>query len=202
MKYIIASLSIFLLALEAFASMPVKDNSCTTNNSHKNSWTFFRIGIMPNFPEVTSYQTYGLVLGLPLSGGKQKVTGLESAIISASTDYIVGTQTSVFVDIADKLTGFQGGLINVTRENLTGMQAGLTNISTGNMNGVQLSTVNTVSETASGAQLGIVNYAQKTNGIQIGIFNVASHATCQIGLINFISDNWLGFSILVNASFN
>ncbi len=178
----------------------VAEQSASPKASNK-SWTFFRIGILPDFPESPAYGTYGLVLGIPASGGKGAVDGLEAAIILASTDNVQGVQGSFIVNLTKKIRGLQGGLINIAEEKTTGLQAGLTNIS-GDVDGLQFSAVNVATGAVDGSQMGVVNVAEKANGLQIGVFNVAQKSGFQIGLINFISDNWLQFSFLVNASFN
>lgn len=165
------------------------------------TWTFLRIGILPDFPESPAYGTYGLVLGIPASGGKGSVDGLEAAVILASTNNVRGVQGSFIVNITKKITGLQGSIINIAEEKTTGLQAGLTNI-TGDVDGLQFSAVNVATGAVDGSQIGVVNVAEEANGLQIGVFNVAQKSGFQIGLINFISDNWLQFSFLVNASFN
>lgn len=197
-KKIVTALFVGCLSFLSYAQ-DVKTQPASPDASNR-SWTFFRIGILPDFPGHAS-GTYGLVLGIPLSGGNGSVDGLEAAVISASTSNVKGVQGSFIVNVSKKVTGLQGGLINITEDKTTGLQAGLTNIS-GDVDGLQFSAVNVATGAVDGSQMGVVNVAEKANGLQIGVFNVAEKSGFQIGLINFISDNWLQFSFLVNASFN
>ncbi|MCK4750153.1 MAG: hypothetical protein KAT15_24020, partial [Bacteroidales bacterium] len=104
------------------------------------------------------------------------------------------------------VNGFQlAGLVNVNTEKTNGvmwagksnislgetsgvMIAGLYNLSTGNSKGVQISTVNNAIADFTGFQMGVVNYAQRLDGVQLGVVNVVGDGenAVPIGLINVV----------------
>lgn len=136
--------------------------------------------------------------GLAIDFGKThqedttRVTNVSIGLTS-HTDTLKGVQLNTLCNYARKVDGFQfSGFSNISSSPMQGVQlSGITNISMGVQSGLQLSTMlNVSSGTMSGMQLGAYNYAEKLNGLQLGIINVA---TChpkglQVGVINYTKD--------------
>jgi len=65
--------------------------------------------------------------------------------------------------------------------------------------GVQLSSIAVWAKRADGLQLAPVTVADRCNGLQFGLVNIAKNGAVQLGLLNFIKDSPLPFMILCNV---
>lgn len=104
--------------------------------------------------------------------------------------YLQGLQASGFANYAQGLEGAQiASFANMNNGNLNGVQvSGFANISTGEINGGQVS--------------GFVNFANKINGVQIGIINYANEMNgVPIGILSFVKNGFRQIEIGGNESF-
>lgn len=109
-------------------------------------WDFFSVVFYPGVPSSSAYSnTGGIRLGLPVSGGKTAVFGIETAVFCCATKEVRGLQTAPLFCVTTKVVGIQASPVNVAKD-VVGMQFGLVNIS----------------DNAT-FQLGVVNYMK--NGI-------------------------------------
>ena len=107
----------------------------------KNSWDFFGIVLFPGIPTSSNDTNIaGIRAGLPISGGKNEVRGIEFAAIGCMTASMYGVQTAPIFCTAKVLYGIQASPVNVA-DKVRGMQFGIFN----------------ASKDAS-FQLGIINY--------------------------------------------
>ncbi len=67
--------------------------------------------------------------------------------------------------------------------------------------GVQTAPLFCVSEKLSGLQASPVNVTGKIEGLQFGLVNIADEATFQLGLVNYMRDGILPYTIILNFKF-
>ena len=61
--------------------------------------------------------------------------------------------------------------------------------------GLQLSAISNTAQRVNGAQIGLVNIADHVNGVQIGVVNISEESDASIGLINYSHDGILEGSV-------
>lgn len=84
---------------------------------------------------------------------------------------------------------------------VSGIELGILGASSFQVNGLQLAPFATIANKVNGLALSITNFADRVNGVQIGVVNVAKDRSVQIGLVNWISDSCLPFFPFVNVKF-
>ena len=67
--------------------------------------------------------------------------------------------------------------------------------------GVQTAPLFCVSDKLSGLQASPVNVTKKVKGIQFGLVNIADDATFQLGIVNYMRDGVLPYTIIFNFKF-
>ncbi|MGE4564072.1 MAG: hypothetical protein AB7F32_04315 [Victivallaceae bacterium] len=116
---------------------------CLIARADDTQWDFLQFGFGPNFPDSQdSVAVYGARVGLPVSGGKAAVNGIEFAVAGALSDQVNGVQLGALMSIADEVNGVQISVYNQTNEG-TGIQIGAVNVAKD-----------------KGFQFGIVNYIE------------------------------------------
>ncbi len=153
----------------------------------------------------------GLSLSLPF-GGSDEVTGLEVGLASG-TLRMNGIQANLLGNVSffsdgglpSGIGGMQlGGLINVVLTDMAGIQvAGLANFSSG-MEGIQVAGIMNADDKgkSTGIQLGLFNAASHFTGLQIGLLNMSENLRgVQIGLINGIKSSPVRYLPIMNAYF-
>ena len=84
---------------------------------------------------------------------------------------------------------------------VSGIELGVLGASSFQVNGFQFAPFAAISNKINGLALSITNFADRVNGVQIGVVNVAKDRSVQIGLVNWISDSCLPFFPFVNVKF-
>lgn len=123
---------LFVMNFNIFADDQAIDN---------NSWDFFGLVLFPGVPTSSNDTNIGgLRVGLPISGGKNKVCGIEFAAIGCMTSSLYGLQTAPMFCTAKTMYGLQASPVNFA-DKVRGMQFGIFN-----------------SSQDASFQLGIINY--------------------------------------------
>jgi hypothetical protein len=144
----------------------------------------------------------GSQIGVLFNGCKGGVAGVQ---IDGMGNVCMGDMTGVQVSgLANAchgdVTGVQiSGLANGWCKNMTGIQIGGMNWCAENMTGVQIGGIANIcrpeqgvdgpAASVSGLQVALINYAQRLDGVQIG-------------LINIVKGQWFPFVPLINFSFS
>ena len=137
-------------------------------------------------PDVAIFDRDTRIEGLTLSlWGQNPQTALSLGVINGSTGQSGGFSWALVLNYTDSYTGIQWAPINYSSGEFLGWQHGFINIAEGSMTGLQS---------------GWINYANRLNGLQFGVINVAMtvDAGLQIGLINVIQQNDHWFTDLPN----
>lgn len=101
-----------------------------------------------------------------------------------------------------KVNGFRiGAPLCGGTATVNGIEAAFFATDSKEVNGIQTAIFATVGENNSGLQFSIVNKTESNKGLQLGIVNIAKKSAFQIGLINYIEDGLLPFTILFNVNF-
>ena len=113
--------------------------------------------------------------------------------LTSTTDTVKGVQANILSNFARNVRGLQlSGFSNISISPMRGVQfSGITNISMGVERGLQAASLLNVSTgDMRGMQTSIYNYADELNGLQLGVFNVATtHPKgWQVGLLNYTKD--------------
>lgn len=133
------SVSVFSQELEK--GKPRSSNQTVSEKKDAVDWDFLQIMFFPGFPTYPDDSVVcGVKIGLPVSGGKGEVFGLEVAGASCMTNGINGVQMAPFFNLADEMKGAQFSTVNVAEELCDGAQFGLVNYSA--KNGIQFGLVN------------------------------------------------------------
>ena len=106
-----------------------------------------------------------------------------------------GTQIAGVSNInMEETRGIQlSGVSNTNFGDSTGfIWSGTLNTVFGNARGVMISSINVVTNEMKGIQIGTLNYATKSNGVQLGVINVAAEGadSLPIGIISIIKDGY------------
>ncbi|MDD3885539.1 MAG: hypothetical protein PHI35_01560 [Victivallaceae bacterium] len=83
-----------------------------------------------------------------------------------------------------------------------GVEAAIFYAATKEVEGLKCSLIATNCKETEGMQFALVNFADKTDGLQLGIFNSAKHEAFQIGLLNHIEDAMIPWLPIVNFNFD
>lgn len=119
---------------------------------------------------------WGVWFGIPRKTHAKNVEGVKLGLpISSGHSTVHGLEIAVFCAATDEVFGMQLAPVNLAKR----------------MNGVQWSLVNLAEKHSSVFQFGLTNIS--TSGIQVGLVNVADHASFQLGLLNFNPHGWLPF---------
>ena len=134
MKYLMIVLTVlFFVSVDAFAG----------ENDDK-PWDFFGVVFIPGVPSSSNDSNIsGMRVGLPISGGTNKMWGLETAAFCCWTQEVCGLQTAPLFCISETVYGIQASPVNVADE-VNGMQFGIVNVSK-----------------KANFQLGVVNYMKE-----------------------------------------
>ena len=119
MKYLMIVLAVlFFVSFDSFAE----------NNDEK-PWDFFGVVFIPGVPSSSNDSNIsGMRVGLPISGGTNKMYGLETAAFCCWTQEVCGLQTAPLFCISEIVYGIQASPVNVA-DKVVGMQFGIVNIS-------------------------------------------------------------------------
>ena len=119
MKILMIVLSVlFLTAADSFAG----------KNDEK-PWDFFGVVFIPGVPSSSNDANIaGMRVGLPVSGGTNKMCGLEVGAACCWTEDVIGLQTAPLFCISKNITGIQASPVNIA-DDVTGMQFGIVNVS-------------------------------------------------------------------------
>jgi hypothetical protein len=123
------------------------------DNSDK-PWDFFGVVFLPGTPSSSDETNVGgFRVGLPVSGGKGEVAGIEFAAFACWSKDVTGIQTAPLFCVADSITGLQASPVTI---------------------------------------------ADKADGVQFGIVNISDSAFLQLGIVNYMKDGFLPYTILFN----
>lgn len=129
---------IIVFALLLFTGI---DTFAGNKTAREDSWDFLGIVFFPGIPTSSNDSNIaGIRVGLPISGGKNDVRGIEFAAIGCITENLYGIQTAPIFCVSEELTGIQASPVNMC-DKVKGLQFGIFN----------------ASKDAS-FQLGIINY--------------------------------------------
>ncbi len=126
---------------------------------------------------------WGVWFGIPRKVHRKNVQGVKLGLpVSSGRSIVHGLELAAFCAATDDVFGMQLAPVNVAKR----------------MNGFQWALVNLAEKHSTVFQLGLTNIA--VGGIQIGLVNVADHASFQLGLLNFNPQGWLTFFPFFNFS--
>ena len=80
-----------------------------------------------------------------------------------------------------------------------GVEASVLYSGSDEVNGVQCSLIYCEAKNITGLQLAVVNFVQACAGLQIGVINSAKEQSIQLGLLNYIENGALPWTILFNC---
>jgi hypothetical protein len=124
-------------------------------------------------PDIALYSRDTEVHGLALDiWGENPQASLNIGLVNGSTGESSGLSYGL-VNYAESYTGVQLGWVNISTGHFTGLQDGWVNLATGGLSGLQYGVVNISKVETKGLQLGVFNYANKLDGLQIGLVNIA-----------------------------
>ena len=174
------------------------------------SWTPFQLVFIPGLPNSSMTSTvYGLKLGIPATGGRGVVKGIEASFLYSGTKDVDGCQASWFgpsialgevygvqgtmsLALAKRLTGFQAAGLSFLTDPSAGCQAGISSVAMDGFKGFQTGAVTVTDGDFGGFQFGAVNIVSKIfKGFQCGVINFSSDEGIQLGGINIIADSWV-----------
>lgn len=155
----------------------------------------------------------GQVQGVQIAGlynfAIDSTIGLQASGISSMTQKsFIGIQASgLYSHVGEKMIGIQtAGLVSLSAKGHIGLQAsGLGNIAGGKINGTQISTCFNVSvKEINGAQITpFVNFANKLDGVQIGLINISDTSSgVSIGFLNIMLKGYHKFALYYNEGFD
>ena len=148
-------------------------------------------------PDIAIYPRSTAIQGLSLDiWGENPQHSINLGLINGSTGDSSGFTWGI-VNYADSYSGVAWGIANYSRTSFVGWQLGWVNISQGEFKGFQCARIVNYAEKCQGLQLGLVNYAQDLRGVQLGFVNVAMNNTW---FTQFPNEVATGFPIL-NWSF-
>ena len=105
-------------------------------------------------------------------------------------------------DPAVRVTGLKiGAPISTGDMEVYGLDISFLGSGAGLVAGAQISSAAAWAMTVDGLQLAPVTVAERCNGLQFGVVNIAKTGAVQLGLLNFIEDSPLPFMILGNVYF-
>lgn len=104
-------------------------------------WDSLQIMLFPGFPGYPENSLVcGLKIGLPVSGGKGEIRGVELAAFSCMTDKAEGAQFAPIFNLTKNLNGAQFAVANIASEKCDGAQFGVVNVS--KKGGIQFGVLN------------------------------------------------------------
>ena len=187
------------------------------------SWTPFQLVFIPGLPNSSMTSTvYGLKLGIPATGGRGVVKGIEASFLYSGTKDVDGCQASWFgpsialgevygvqgtmsLALAKRLTGFQAAGLSFLTDPSAGCQAGISSVAMDGFKGFQTGAVTVTDGDFGGFQFGAVNIVSKIfQGFQCGAVNIVCGVFkgFQCGVINFSSDEGIqlgGINIIADS---
>ncbi len=139
--------------------------------------------------------------GLIMAGIANVVADSSNSICAAGIANVIGSnyigmQMAGITNIVNgNVLGAQtAGIANVSHGNFKGLQAaGIVNVNTGEFKGVQTAGISNVNKgDLYGAQLGLINRAQKVNGFQFGLINIANEfeGGVPLGLLSYVRNGY------------
>ncbi len=153
----------------SLAALLLAASSAGAQNTAKFQLSFVpKCDFIPNMAlEPADSTIQGLSLNLPCGRNRQEgaTLGFVNIITGESHGFAVGG-----INVADSYRGFHLGILNFCSA-FNGCQLGLFNLSIESHRGAQIGLLNQAGD-FSGLQLGAFNYADKVNGLQIGILSV------------------------------
>lgn len=106
----------------------VSFDSIAAENNEK-PWDFFGVVFIPGVPSSSNDTNIsGMRVGLPISGGTNKMYGLETAAFCCWTQEVCGLQTAPLFCISETVYGIQASPVNIA-DKVVGMQFGIVNVS-------------------------------------------------------------------------
>ncbi len=100
------------------------------------------------------------------------------------------------------VAGFKIGAPFCLSDNrVCGVEASFLGSGSQQVDGIQLSGICALTETTNGVQIAPVTVADRCNGVQIGVVNVAKEGAFQIGIVNYIEDSIVPWMIGINFCF-
>ena len=212
-----------LFAAEGAAAPAQSETSNSANAQEETSWTPFQLVFIPGLPNSSMTSTvYGLKLGIPATGGRGVVKGIEASFLYSGTKDVDGCQASWFgpsislgnvygvqgtmsLALARQITGFQAAGLAFMTDPSVGCQAGISAVAMDDFKGFQTGAVTVTAGEFGGFQFGAVNIVSKIfKGFQCGAVNIVCGAFkgFQCGVINFSSDEGIqlgGINIIADS---
>ena len=210
---VVAALALSVCGLFAAdgKAAPAQPQVKTAEKAQKGtSWTPFQLVFLPGIPDSSMTSTvYGLKLGIPATGGRGLVKGVEASFFYSGTKDVEGCQASWFgpaiaqgdvygiqatmaMALVYRLTGFQAAGLAFTTQPSKGCQAGISAVAEDDFKGFQTGAVTVTDGELDGFQFGAVNIVTKIfKGFQCGVVNYSSDEGIQLGGINIIADSWI-----------
>ena len=222
----VAALVLSVCGLFAAEGAPAPAQSGTQNTANaqqETSWTPFQLVFIPGLPNSSMTSTvYGLKLGIPATGGRGVVRGIEASFLYSGTKDVDGCQASWFgpaislgeiygvqatmsMALAKQITGFQAAGLAFMTDPSVGCQAGISSVAMDDFKGFQTGAVNVTAGEFGGFQFGAVNIVAKIfKGFQCGAVNIVTGAFkgFQCGVINFSADEGVqlgGINIIADS---
>ena len=222
----VAALVLSVCGLFAAEGAPAPAKSGTQNTANaqqETSWTPFQLVFIPGLPNSSMTSTvYGLKLGIPATGGRGVVKGIEASFLYSGTKDVDGCQASWFgpsialgevygvqgtmsLALAKRLTGFQAAGLSFLTDPSAGCQAGISSVAMDGFKGFQTGAVTVTDGDFGGFQFGAVNIVSKIfKGFQCGAVNIVCGVFkgFQCGVINFSSDEGIqlgGINIIADS---
>ncbi len=125
---------------QAVADKKLQNKNAVQSNDPAD-YDFLEIMLFPGFPSYSETSIVrGIKIGLPVSGGQGKVSGLEMAAACSLTDTVSGVQAAPLFTLAENIDGAQFSSVNVTTGKCAGAQFGAVNYS--EKDGMQFGLVN------------------------------------------------------------
>ena len=212
-----------LFAAEGAAAPAQSGTQNAEKTSGEVSWTPFQLVFIPGLPSSSMTSTvYGLKLGIPATGGRGVVRGIEASFLYSGTKDVDGCQASWFgpaislgevygvqatmsMALAKRITGFQAAGLAFITDPSVGCQAGISSVAMDGFKGFQTGAVTVTDGDFGGFQFGAVNIVSKIfKGFQCGAVNIVCGVFkgFQCGVINFSSDEGIqlgGINIIADS---
>ncbi len=223
---IVAALALSVCGLFAAdgKAAPAQPQAKTAEKAQKGtSWTPFQLVFLPGIPDSSMNSTvYGLKLGIPATGGRGLVKGVEASFFYSGTKDVEGCQASWFgpaiaqgdvygiqatmaMALVYRLTGFQAAGLAFTTQPSKGCQAGISAVAEDDFKGFQTGAVTVTDGELAGFQFGAVNIVTKIfKGFQCGAVNIVTGVFkgFQCGVVNYSSDEGIqlgGINIIADS---
>ncbi|MFA6715842.1 MAG: hypothetical protein WC082_16510 [Victivallales bacterium] len=94
-----------------------------------------------------------------------------------------------------------GAPISSGESTVCGIEAALVCAATDNVDGIQTSCFFNKAKVVNGLQFSIMNWSEKVTGLQLGIINVSTGNSFQIGIVNYIKGALIPWMPVINVKF-